>query len=273
MAGTQEIKLVKNLLRFALAPDAAIPMFNLAENPNPTINLDIKVTNHSATPAANARISVYTIENTLVHETETPVNLNPGESTDIPVTFTLPALESKDYGIGFSTFELLDADSNLIQLKTETPGGRFSIYKLITPADINGGLLRWITVNDEVVYWGEDIQCKIHIKNTTDRVRQLEVNNPYFIINHSTEPIGFKSFSVTLEPGETYEHMVSLPSSEISLAGNEKVTFKIYYKDVEGTSKQLAAAKAVYVKKALTQIRICPKSAVKFCLRRPRTLL
>ncbi|MGD2092953.1 MAG: hypothetical protein PVH61_42715 [Candidatus Aminicenantes bacterium] len=253
MASMQELKLVKNILRHAMAPDDYIPIFNLEENPNPTIGLNIQVSNNSQIPAAKAKIAVYTIDNTPVYETEVSVSLNPGESADIPITFTLPDLETKDYGIGFSVFQLKDTDGNLIQLKTETPTGRFSIYKLLTPANINDGLYRWITVDDEIAYWGEDIECKIHLKNTSDQVKQLEVNNPYFQINHTSNYIGFESFSAAINPDETYEHVVYLSTNDISLMGNEKVTFRIKYRDPEGNLRQLSAAKAVFVKKALTQ--------------------
>jgi hypothetical protein len=236
-----------------MAPDDYIPIFNLEENPNPTIGLNIQVSNNSQIPAAKAKIAVYTIDNTPVYETEVSVSLNPGESADIPITFTLPDLETKDYGIGFSVFQIKDADGNLIQLKTETPTGRFSIYKLLNPANINDGLYRWITVDDEIAYWGEDIECKIHLKNTSDQVKQLEVNNPYFQINHTSNYIGFESFSAAINPDETYEHVVYLSTKDISLMGNEKVTFRIHYYDAEGQFRQLGNAKLVYVKKALTQ--------------------
>ena len=185
MASQQEIKLVKNMLRHAMAPDAQIPFFDLEQEPNPTINLDIQVTNHSGTTAAKTRISVYTIENTLVYETEAAVNLNQEDTAEIPITFTLPPLEAKDYGIGYTTYELTDTAGELIQLKTETPGGRYSIYKLITPADINGGLYQWITVSDEIAYWGEKIEFKMNFKNATEQVQQVEINNPYFKIAHA----------------------------------------------------------------------------------------
>ncbi|MGD2092783.1 MAG: hypothetical protein PVH61_41855, partial [Candidatus Aminicenantes bacterium] len=57
MASVQELKLVKNILRHAMAPDDYIPIFNLEENPNPTIGLNIQVSNNSQIPAAKAKIS------------------------------------------------------------------------------------------------------------------------------------------------------------------------------------------------------------------------
>jgi hypothetical protein len=252
MASVQEFKLVKNMLRHAMDPDAYVPMFDLEENPNPTISFNIQASNHSEIPAAKAKISVYTIDNTPVYETEAPVSLNQGESAEIPITFILPELESKDYGIGFTVYELEDASGNLIQLKTETPTGRFSIYKLITPANINGGLYQWITINDEIAYWGQEIECTIHVKNETDQVKQIVANNPFFAIGHGGI-IHFNSFSITVEPGETVEHTAYLPTTEFSQWDNSKITFRIMYYDSEGNYKQFGAGKVVYVKKALTQ--------------------
>jgi len=253
MASVQELKLVKNMLRHAMAPDVYIPIFDLEENPNPTIGLNIQVFNHTETQAAKAKISVFTIDNTPVYETEASVSLSQGESAEIPITFTLPDLESKDYGIGFTVYELKDAEGNLIQLKTETPTGRFSIYKLITPANIDGGLYRWITVNDEVAFWGQDIECTMHFKNTTHQVKQVEINDPYFAVAHSSTSVSFGSFSASINPGETYEHTAYLPTTEFSQWDNHKISFRIKYYDSEGNYKQFGAGKVVYVKKALTQ--------------------
>jgi len=65
--------------------------------------------------------------------------------------------------------------------------------------------------------------------------------------------IPFNSFSAAINPGETYEHVVYLPTNEISLIGDDSVTFRIHYYDAAGQVRQLGAAKLVYVKKALTK--------------------
>jgi hypothetical protein len=174
MAGTQGIKLVKNLVRFAMDPDAMIPMFNLDEDPNPSINLNIKITNHSENTAANARISVYTIAGTLIYQIDAPVSLNKDESAEIPVTFTIPTLEDNHLGIGYTLYQLEDASGQVIRMEKETPGGRFALYKPIEPAGIAGGLFQWITVKSEIVYYGQELECRIYLKNETEQTRSLE---------------------------------------------------------------------------------------------------
>jgi hypothetical protein len=128
-ASTSELKLFRDLVTYAKAP-GPVAMFNLDTNPTPGINLSVTVENKSDTPASKVKLTALTPgRNTVLYETVQPVSLNPGDTIDIPVSFTLPELQSKDYGIGHVFFELYDADNQLVQMPVESNSGRFSVYR------------------------------------------------------------------------------------------------------------------------------------------------
>ena len=93
----------------------------------------------------------------------------------------------------------------------------------------------------------------MHFKNTTQQVQQVEINDPYFAVAHSSTSVSFGSFSASINPGESYEHTAYLPTTEFSQWDNHKISFRIKYYDSEGNYKQFGAGKVVYVKKSLTQ--------------------
>ncbi len=184
-ATISEIKIIRDLITFAKNPHLPIPMYNLEENPTPAINLNVQVENNTEFTAAKAKLMVYTPDrNILLYSLEASASLNPGESTLIPISFNLPELQTKDYGICHVDYELYNAENEIIQLPTESDSGRFSIYKIITPVTIKEGVYMWVTVKDENVYWGQDVECTIHFKNTTSETKTLDVNNPFFEIGH-----------------------------------------------------------------------------------------
>ena len=146
----------------------------------------LKNITQTETPASQAKLVAYTPDRkTILYRTESNVNLNINESTTIPISFTLPELQPKDYGICHVDYELYDAENNLIQLPTESDGGRFSIYKIITPVTIKDGVYQWLTVKDENVYWGQDAELTIHFKNTTNEPKKLMeiINSKFEILN------------------------------------------------------------------------------------------
>ncbi|HLP46031.1 MAG TPA: hypothetical protein VK469_08795, partial [Candidatus Kapabacteria bacterium] len=160
-ASTAELKVMRDLITFAKNPHLSIPMFELANNPTPVINLNVEIKNitQTETPASRVKLVVTTPDRkTIIYRTESSVNLYMGESTIIPIKFTLPELQTKDYGICHVDYQLYDAENNLIQLPTESDSGRFSIYKIITPATIKEGVYQWVTVKDENVYYGQDLE-------------------------------------------------------------------------------------------------------------------
>jgi len=170
-ASTTELNLVRDLITFAKNPKLPIPMYNLTNNPTPTVNLTIKVKNNTESSASNVKLVVYTPDRKiLMYETEASIGLNQDETTEIPVTFTftLPQLEITHFGIYHTFYELYDAEGNLVQMQTESDSGRFAIYKTPQPYTSTRDIDMWLTAETEYVYWDEKPKVTIHIKNNTD---------------------------------------------------------------------------------------------------------
>ncbi|HLP48968.1 MAG TPA: hypothetical protein VK469_23710, partial [Candidatus Kapabacteria bacterium] len=253
-ASASEIKIIRDLITFAKNPRLPIPMYDLASNPTPLINLNVELKNNTEFPSSKAKLMVYTPDrNILLHELEAPVNLNQKESTQIAVNFTLPELQTKDYGICHVDYQLYDAENNLTQLPTESDSGRFSIYKIITPATIKEGVYQWVTVKDENVYYGQDAEFTMHFKNTTNEPKTLAINNPFFDFGHGWIGDTFSSFTVNLSPGEQYDHMVLLPTTQFPTYLKGSLTVRIQYYDANGILKQVAPAKVIFLLGAMTE--------------------
>ncbi|MCP4152718.1 MAG: hypothetical protein GY757_33605 [bacterium] len=252
--GASELKIFRDLVTFAKNMSQPIPMFNLEENPTPTISLNITAANETEQTAARAKLYAYTPDRkTLLYQTEETLTITPGQTVEIPLSFTLPELLKQDYGICHVDYELYDTENNLIQMPTESDSGRFSIYKITSPYTDKGGFYRWLTVKDEDIYWGQDLECTIHFKNITGKTQTLEVNNPYFRMGHGSGNIPFDSFSVEIPPGEEYAHVAKMSTESYNPYRKSTVTFRIQYNEPDGTLKQIGAAKLVFMMGALTQ--------------------
>jgi hypothetical protein len=88
-----ELRVVRDLITFAKNPNLPIPMYDLSENFNPFISLNVTVKNSAETSASRAILRVYTPDRKRVlHTIEQAVGLAPGEEVEIPVQFTLPGI-------------------------------------------------------------------------------------------------------------------------------------------------------------------------------------
>jgi len=230
-------------------------MFDLEQNPTPTIDLNVQLKNNTEYIASKAKLMAYTPDrNILLHVLEAPVSLNQGESAQIPISFTLPELQTRYYGICHVDYELYNAENEIIQLPTESHSGRFSVYKIITPATIKDDLRQWLTVKDENVYWGQDVEFAIHFKNATTENKTLDFNNPFFNINHDELHIPFPSFQVVLPPGGEYQHNVSMPTSNTQLShyAKQSITIRFQAYDANGVLKPTAPAKTIFLLGTMT---------------------
>ncbi|HLP44629.1 MAG TPA: hypothetical protein VK469_01705, partial [Candidatus Kapabacteria bacterium] len=253
-ATTSEIKIIRDLIAFAKNPHLPIPMFDLAQNPTPAINLNISIINKTEEPSTKVKLMAYTPDRkTVLYENEVGLSLNAGESTTIPVQFTLSELQPKDYGICHVDYELYDAENHLIQLRTESDSGRFSIYKIITPITIKEGVYQWLTVKDENVYWGQDAEITMHFKNTTNEPKTFSINNPFFDFGHGHKGDEFSSFTVNLPANSTYEHTIYLGTTQFSPDIKSSLTVRIQYYDANNVLKQIGAPKVIFLKGVVTQ--------------------
>jgi len=253
-ATTSEIKIFRDLVTFAKNPRLPIPMYNLEENPTPVINLNVQVKNNTEFTASKAILKVYSPDRaTLLHELEAPVSLNQGESTQIAINFTLPEVQTKDYGICHVDYELYNAENEIIQLPTESDSGRFSIYKIITPVTIKDAVYMWVTVKDENVYWGQEAEFTIHFKNTTTETKTLDLNTPFFDLAHGRIGPSFPSFQVVLPPGGEYAHVALMSTSQFSRYAKCAYSVRIQYYDANGVLKQTGPGKVIFVYGTLTE--------------------
>jgi hypothetical protein len=95
-----ELRVVRDLITFAKNPNLSIPMYDLNENFNPSISLNVTIKNSAETPVSKAILKAYTPDrNRVLHTIEQAVSLAPGEKVETPVQFTLPGITGTEYGI------------------------------------------------------------------------------------------------------------------------------------------------------------------------------
>jgi hypothetical protein len=237
-ATTSELRIVRDLVTWAKAPNTEIPMFNLADNSTPEISLNINIKNNlevdpdnvSATTATKAKIYVYTPnKKTLLFETEQALTLNAGESASAALSFTLPVQTSKNYGICHTEYELYDADDNLIQMKSESFEGRFSIYKLDTPFTGNdNGYFRWISLKDQYILPGNDVVFNLHFKNNTDTLREIDAPNPIISVAHGSTYYGIvPPVKLQIPPGKEIIYPIAINFTEHGMNFKGSVTLAL----------------------------------------------
>jgi hypothetical protein len=120
---------VRDLITFAKNPNLPIPIYDLNENFNPSISLNVTIKNNAETLVSKAILKAYTPDrNRVLYTIEQAVSLAPGEKVETPVQFTLPGLSGTEYGICHVDYELYDSENNLVQIPTESDSGRFVNY-------------------------------------------------------------------------------------------------------------------------------------------------
>ncbi|MCX6580274.1 MAG: hypothetical protein NT166_08820 [Candidatus Aminicenantes bacterium] len=141
-------------------------------------------------------------------------------------------------------------------LKVYTPDRTTLLHELEAPLSLNPGikddLRQWLTVKDENVYWGQDVECTIHFKNTTTETMTLDFNNPYFNIDHDRFHIPFPSFQVNLPPGGEYQHNISMPTTQFNPYYKSSFTIRFQAYDANGVLKPTAPAKTIFLLGTIT---------------------
>jgi len=80
---------VRDLITWAKKPQA-LPTYNLSENPNPNISLNLEIKNTSDKRAEKVKISWLDPDRNLVVEEEYSISLNPGEILTFPISRSIP---------------------------------------------------------------------------------------------------------------------------------------------------------------------------------------
>ena len=200
-ASTTELGLVRDLITFAKNSNLPIPMFNLAENATPAINLNIAIKNNTEIAAAKAIITVYTPDRKAVlHQAEAVVSLAAGAETEIPLAFTLPLLASANLGICHTDYELYDAEGILVQMASEADSGRFTPYRFqLSPKPVKD-MVSWLTIEKDTVFWDEKPHFTLHVRNNTTHA--ITRYFTYIISRSVNKPLT----TLTVGAGQTYDY-------------------------------------------------------------------
>jgi hypothetical protein len=128
-----ELKLVRDLISYLKAPHLHIPMFDVSTNPI-LVQLNVKIKNSTEFTAAKALLKTYTpFRDRVIYETEQSITLPPEGESEVPISFTLPDVQTDDFGIYGTYYELFDSEGNQVLNGVESDFGRFAIYSTPTP--------------------------------------------------------------------------------------------------------------------------------------------
>ncbi|MCP4154531.1 MAG: hypothetical protein GY757_42805, partial [bacterium] len=169
------------------------------------------------------------------------MSLNPGDSSEIPIQFTLPETVANDYGICHTDYTLHNSENNIIQFQNESPGGRFALYRINETYTPLQGLDMYLTVGDENAFVGENVAFTLHVKNHSDSDKTIEFQ---FDINHGPKK---QLFTLTIPAGGEVSRTKDFPV-------DENRTFRLWVHADTGqkTSKGIFRIRTARTKSSLT---------------------
>lgn len=153
-----ETALIRDLISWAKDPEREIMEYKPAD----TVSITIPITNHSNSPSNSVLLTLLDPNRNTISTTMVVHSLNPGESTEIPFTWsaTLPL------GIWWVNYSLRDASGNIIQPETE--GERFQVSYHYVAGKIDEGYQIWAVAPVEQVVAGTEVPFTIYFKNDKD---------------------------------------------------------------------------------------------------------
>ncbi|UCH98148.1 MAG: hypothetical protein JSV88_15205, partial [Candidatus Aminicenantes bacterium] len=176
-------------------------MFDVSTIPTVQVQLNVKIKNSSQFPASKALLKTYTpFRDQVVYESEQSITLPPGEESDVSISFTLTDVQTNDYGIYGTYYELFDEEGNQVLNAVESDSGRFAIYSTPDPYVPKDQCQYWLTVDNEEVHIGDPVSFVLHARNYTDTEKQVEFQ--YQWGHQEINPLT----TLTLPPGETVEY-------------------------------------------------------------------
>jgi len=107
--------IIRDLITWAKNPDLEILEYNLRNNPDPEVKLNIELKNLSDKTASEAKILWLDPDRNLYFEEETPISIPPGEETTIPVSHSFSGITDKNLGIWHTDYILYDSEGDEIQ--------------------------------------------------------------------------------------------------------------------------------------------------------------
>ncbi|MCP5105302.1 MAG: hypothetical protein GY950_18080 [bacterium] len=255
-ATTSELNIIRDLITFAKKPDLPIPMHNIAENGTPAIQLNVNVENSTEETTSKVILKVYTPDRKqVIFETTASTALNPGDESAVPVDFTLPVVN--EYGIYHTDFELYDSEDNLIQPGTESPGGRFALYRVSKKYNPHPTYSVWVTAKKDTFHWNEPADLELHVKNYTDQPFTMDWYHDWTHEGHYSLP------AITVPASGEIHYPVQLDIPQRGYRSRMLEMFWLWTR-VSENSTYRAVLKGINVKypRTLTNIKVNP-SAIK----------
>jgi ligand-binding sensor domain-containing protein len=167
--------IIRDLITWTKNPDLEIPEYNLRDNPDPEVNLNLELKNISDASASKAKILWLDPDKNLAFEEEKSVSIPCGEEITIPVSHTFSGIPDSKLGIWHIDYILYDSEGDEIQPQAETDSGRFSLSRPPTELFEVSDLAANITVSNEDVCWGSQVSFQAHFTNRAAKDKRLHL--------------------------------------------------------------------------------------------------
>ncbi len=247
---TQERHIIRDLISFLRNPSLPIQMIEVGQDGSTqSVQVTVEVKNTSRFTANKAHITVYDPSREIkFHETEASVNLLPGETGEVSLTFSLPAISNSRLGICHVDYDLMGNDDELLVYRSKSDSGRFALFKNPEPYTSTKELSVWVTSLKEEYGPTEVPRLTVHFRgNNPDRDILLETR--YDWTHDTPTPAG----TVTVPAGETVEKVIHAPIRYVSSGGIR--TFWFHYRE-QGQTDYKKVRRGVRKVPALTRSRI-----------------
>jgi hypothetical protein len=107
--------IIRDLITWTKNPDLEIPEYNLRNNPDPELNLNLELKNLSDKTASEAKILWLVPDRNIYFEEGRLVSIPPGEEITIPVSHAFSGIPDNKLGIWHIDYILYDSEGNEIQ--------------------------------------------------------------------------------------------------------------------------------------------------------------
>jgi len=167
--------IVRDLITWAKNPDLEIAEYNLRDNPDPEVNLNLELKNISDKTASNAKILWLDPDRNLYFEEERLVSIPPGENITIPVSQAFSGIPDNKLGIWHIDYILYNYEGDEIQPSTEIDSGRFSLSRPPIELFKVSDLTMNITTLNEQILRGSQVRFEAHFTNRSQQNKSLRL--------------------------------------------------------------------------------------------------
>jgi len=168
-ANITERRILRDFITYMKNARKEVPLIDLSQTPNPTLQLNINIKNTTNESAAKVKLSVYNPDRTkLAYSVDKEISLSPSEAITIPISFSLNNYYNIDYGISHVDYDLYDVEDNVILMASESDGGRFAVYHGENSYIPKDKYSTWITSASESYYWNQQPEITLHIRSYSE---------------------------------------------------------------------------------------------------------